>query len=121
MHFLVVDSRFGTPIYVFLERDPHGQSDYPGLVVREVSLEAGAGPSAVGRRAAIGRDPAHLEQFREFISDGAVARAGFILVEPRYVGPSWEGYCRHFRPEGEKPVKRPGRPSAATPGANKGA
>src|SRR5688572_21194414 len=112
MHFLVVDARFGTPIYVFLERDPLGQDGYPDLVVQEVTLEAG-GASAVGRRAAIGRDPAHLERFREFGSDGAVARAGFILVEPRYVGPSWEGYCRHFRPEGEKPAKRPGCPPAA--------
>ena len=66
------------------------------------------------RRGAIGRDPAHLERFREFASDGAVARAGFILVEPRYVGPDWEGYCRQFRPEGEKPVKRHGHPPTAT-------
>jgi hypothetical protein len=113
MHFLVVDVRFGTPIYVFLERDPHGQDGYPGLAVQEVTLEVGVGPSTVGRRAAIGRDPDHLERFREFASDGAVAHAGFILVEPRYVGPSWEGYCRHFRPEGEKPVKRPGLPPVA--------
>ena len=113
MHFLVVDARFGTPIYVFLERDPHGQDGYPGLRVEEVTLEAVVAPSAASRRAAIGRDPAHLERFREFVSDGAVARAGFILVEPRYVGPSWEGYCRHFRPEGEKPVKRHECPPAA--------
>ena len=76
MHFLVIDVRYGTPIYVFLERDPHGQDGYPDLIVQEVSLEAGVEPGSVGRRAAIGRDPAHLEQFREFISDGAVARAG---------------------------------------------
>jgi hypothetical protein len=113
MHFLVVDPRFSTPIYVFLERDPHGQDGYPDLAVQEVTLEAGVGSSA-GRRPAIGRDPAHLEQFREFGSDGAVARAGFILVEPRYVGPDWEGYCRQFRPEGEKPAKRPGRPPTAS-------
>ena len=114
MHFLVVDARFGTPIYVFLERDPHGQDGYPGLRVQEVVIESGSAPAPAGRRAAIGRDPAHLERFREFPSDGAVARAGFILVEPRYVGPNWEGYCRQFRPEGEKPVKRPGRPTTAT-------
>lgn len=113
MHFLVVDARFGTPIYVFLERDPHGQDGYPDLAVQEVTLEAGVG-SVVWRRVAIGRDPAHLEQFREFASDGAVARAGFILMEPRYVGPNWEGYCRQFRPEGEKPIKRPGHPLTAT-------
>ena len=111
MHFLVVDARFGTPIYVFLERDPHGQDGYPDLAVQEITLEVGA--DVAGRRAAIGRDPAHLERFREFSSDGAVARAGFILVEPRYVGPSWEGYSRHFRPEGDKPVKRSGSAAAA--------
>ena len=111
MLFLVVDVRYGTPIYVFLERDPHGQDGYPDLTVQEVTLEA-AGAATVGRRPAIGRDPNHLERFREFVSDGAVARAGFILVEPRYVGPTWEGYCRHFRPEGEKPVKRSGRVTA---------
>jgi hypothetical protein len=113
MHFLVVDSRFGTPIYVFLERDPHGQTGYPGFAVREVTLEAGVTPS---RRPAIGRDPAHLERFREFASEAAVTRAGFILIEPRYVGSNWEGYCCQFRPEGEKPVKRPGRAPAAVRG-----
>src|SRR5947208_3478205 len=100
MHFLVVDVRFGTPIYVLLESDPHGTDGYPGLAIREVTLELGAAPAA-SRRFSLGRDPNHLERFREFASDGAVARAGFILVEPRYVGANWEGYCRHFRPEGE--------------------
>jgi hypothetical protein len=113
MHFLVVDSRFGTPIYVFLETDPHRDAEYPGLVVREVTLETIA-PASCGRRIAIGRDPNCLKKFQEFASDGAVACAGFILVEPRYVGANWEGYCRHYRPEGEKPAKRPGRsPSPA--------
>jgi hypothetical protein len=113
MHFLVVDARYGTPIYVFLESDPDGVAGYPGLAVQEVTLEAAAIPPSAGRRAAIGRDPNHLERFREFASDWAVARAGFILIEPRYVGTSWEGYCRHFRPEGDKPTKRPGRPPTA--------
>jgi hypothetical protein len=110
MHFLVIDPRYGTPIYVLLESDPSGTEDYPALAVREVTLEAG---SPTGRRTALGRDPNRLEQFREFVSDVAVSRAGFILVEPRYVGATWEGYCRHFRPEGDKPAKRPGRPSSA--------
>lgn len=116
MHFLVIDVRFATPIYVFLERDPSGQDGYPNLTAREVTLDAEGGPPQLGRGPAIGRDPEHLERFREFASDVAVARAGFILVEPRYVGPNWEGYCRHFRPEGEKPVKRAGRAPAAMPG-----
>jgi hypothetical protein len=104
MHFLVVDSRFGTPIYVFLEADPHGDVDYPGLAVHEITLEGIAAASG-NRRTSIGRDPNHLTRFREFTSDGAVARAGFILMEPRFVGVNWEGYSRQFRPEGEKPLK----------------
>ena len=115
MHFLVVDVRFGTPIYVFLESDPKRDSEYPGLTVREVVLEADAPTGSFSRRTAIGRDPNHLAVFREFGSDGAVAGAGFILVEPRYVGTTWEGYLRHFRPEGEKPAKRSGRTPAAVP------
>jgi hypothetical protein len=111
MHFLVVDVRFGTPIYVLLEKNPTGTDGYPGFVVREVTLEPGA--LGAGRRCALGRDPDHLDRFREFASDGAVARAGFILAEPRYVGPSWEGYSRQFRPEGEKPVKRAVHPRAS--------
>jgi hypothetical protein len=110
MHFLVVDARYGTPIYVFLEFDPDGVAGYPGLAVQEVTLEAASIPPSAGRRTAIGRDPNHLEQFREFPSDWAVAKAGFILIEPRYVGATWEGYCQQFRPEGDKPAKRLGRP-----------
>jgi hypothetical protein len=106
MHFLVVDARFGTPVYVFLESDPHGDADYPGFAVQEVTLEPSLAVAAQHRRCSIGRDPNHLDQFREFASDWAVTRAGFILVEPRYVGTNWEGYCRHFRPEGDKPAKR---------------
>jgi hypothetical protein len=111
MHFLVVDFRYGTPIYVFMESDPHKDAEFPGLEVREISLEA-APPAPCSRRSAIGRDPNSLDQFREFGSDGAVARAGFILIEPRFVGANWEGYCRHFRPEGEKPFGRAGRPAS---------
>jgi hypothetical protein len=111
VHFLVIDIRFGTPIYVFLEADPHGDAGYPGLAVHAVTLEEIS--TSGSRRYAIGRDPNCLERFREFVSDGAVARAGFILMEPRYVGTNWEGYCRHFRPEGGKPHKRPGHPSSA--------
>jgi hypothetical protein len=112
MHFLVVDPRFGTPIYVLLENDPNGAEGYPGLAVRAVTLELGGAPEP-SRRRALGRDPNNLDRLREFVSDGAVARAGFILLEPRYVGATWEGYCRHFRPEGEKPAKRPGHPPSA--------
>ncbi|MBX9627657.1 MAG: hypothetical protein K2X82_27910 [Gemmataceae bacterium] len=116
MHFLVVDGRFGTPIYAFLEADPRGDRDFPGLAVRKVSVELAEAVAGVGPRVSVGRDPRRLDRFREFRSDGAVARAGFILIEPRYVGASWQEYVSEFRPAGEKPHKWPGRPRAAGAG-----
>lgn len=101
MPFLVVDNRFGTPIYVILESDPRGERGYPGLRVHEITLEERVGPGA-----AVGRHPRQLDQFREFRSEAGVARAGFILIEPRYVGPNWLSYLSAFRPEGEQPLKR---------------
>ena len=107
MHYLVIDGRFGTPIYAFLESDPRESRGYPpGLAVHEVSVEpaeVAAGPTT---RTALGRDPMHPDRFREFRSDGAVARAGFILIEPRYVGETWQGYESGFQPQGGKTGKR---------------
>lgn len=120
MPFLVVDPRFGTPIYVFLEIDPRREADFPDIAVREVTLSpvaevvgrptraSGLGPT---RAAAVGRDPHRLDQFTEFGSDRAVSGAGFILIEPRYVGPSWAAYQLAFRPEGQKPSKRSRSPA----------
>jgi hypothetical protein len=113
MHFLVVDPRFGTPIYVFLESDPQTDAHYPGLAVQEITLEP-ALPGSGNRRTSIGRDPHHLARFREFASDRAVSHAGYILVEPRFVGVNWEGYSRQFRPEGERPAKRLGGRGSAS-------
>lgn len=107
MHFLVVDGRFGCPIYVFLEIDPRGAEAFPGFAVREVAIELWPSDQR-GGRAAIGRDPRRLDRFREFRSDAAAAAAGFTLIEPQYVGPTWEAYAREFRPQGEKPHKRAG-------------
>jgi hypothetical protein len=97
--FLVIDSRYGTPIHVFLELDPRLDDDYPGQTVREVTLESPA--SRVGGVYAIGRDPAKPARFRKFASDGAVAGAGFVLIEPRYVGATWQAYTHEFRPQGD--------------------
>jgi hypothetical protein len=108
MHYLVIDPRFGTPIYVFLEIDPRGNDEYPGLDVREITLDSSQPPGS-RRQRAIGRDPHHLDVFREFGSDGSATVAGYILIEPRYVGPSWESYAREFRPQGDKPTKAGGR------------
>ena len=106
MHFLLIDSRFGTPIYVFLEADPRGTETDPGLTVREVTIEFAPDSGRSGGKFVLGRDPHHLGRFREFHSDRAAAQAGFILIEPRYVGPTWEGYSREFRPQGGQTHKR---------------
>ena len=117
MHYLVIDRRFPAPIYVFLELDPRDEKDFPGFAVLAVTLEPPAPPGDPRKAppsvpgAAVGRDPWRLDRYREFASDRSTAAAGFILIEPRYVGPDWSGYVRTFRPEGEKPHKRP-RPAA---------
>jgi hypothetical protein len=109
-HFLIVDNRFGTPIHVFLELDPTSEPGFPGFGVRSVTLEPPEGSPGLGVPAgfAIGRNPHQLDRFRVFRSNQAVAGAGFILIEPRYVGPNWSGYVVAFRPGGEKPIKRHG-------------
>ena len=46
MHYLVIDARFGTPIYAFLEADPRGSRDYPAdLAVRDSAPDEGHAPS----------------------------------------------------------------------------
>jgi hypothetical protein len=109
-HFLIVDNRFGTPIHVFLELDPTGEPGFPGFGVRAVTLEPRDDAPGLGVPAgfAIGRNPNQLDLFKVFRSNQAVAGAGFILIEPRYIGPNWSGYVVAFRPGGEKPVKRHG-------------
>jgi hypothetical protein len=109
MHFLVVDGRYGTPVYAFLETDPRADAGFPGLAVREVALDPAEAAAGFAARVSVGLDPGRGDRFREFRSDGAVASAGFILIEPRYVGATWQGYVTEFRPQGEKPVKRPAR------------
>ena len=107
--YLVMDRRFSTPITVLLDLDPTAEPDFPGFAVREVTLAPPGRPegSGVSARAAIGRDPGRLDQFRSFPSDRAVAHAGFILIEPRYVGPNWSAYVLAYKPDGERPSRRP--------------
>ena len=116
MLFLVIDDRFGAPIHVFLEVDPQGSADYPGLPVREVRLE----PMPPGQRRgaygpAIGQDPREPAAFREFGSDRAVAVARHALVEPRYVGLTWATYLTNYRPAGGTPHHRPSRSPGPRP------
>lgn len=119
-YFLVIDKRFGVPIFVFLESDPRTslRPPDPGLFVRGVTLDvavpradstAARGAAAVRSDTAIGRDPGRLEKFREFPSEGHLRAAHYVLIEPRYVGPSWETYCGVFRPEGEGRIKHSSR------------
>jgi hypothetical protein len=123
MHFLVIDSRFRVPVFVFLELDPRGPGTEPGLAVRGVTLEpvqedptrrSQPGGAVVCSRVAIGQDPERPDRFVEFPSDGHVRAAGFSLIEPRYVGPSWASYLSVFRPGGEPRPKEP-RPGPGFP------
>jgi hypothetical protein len=118
MHFLVIDRRFRVPVFAFLELDPRKPGADPGLTVRGVTLELveshparpHPGGTVVRPQVAIGQDPERPDRFVEFLSDGHVRAAGFTLIEPRYVGPTWESYLSVFRPEGERRVKVTGPP-----------
>lgn len=106
MAFLIVDERFGVPIYVFLETDPRGTDDFPPLRVCEVQFEqlaAGVRPGTQG--AGVGQHPMSSMAFREFISDSAVAAAGYGLIEPRFVGNNWQQYLSGFCPGGNRSGK----------------
>jgi len=116
VHFLVIDTRFQVPIFVFLELDPGESATGLGLPVHGVTLElapdrSGRSPPGAGAgvppTATIGQDPWALSRFVEFPSDGHVRAAGFSPIEPRYVGTSWETYLTAFRPEGERPGRHP--------------
>jgi hypothetical protein len=113
----VIDRRFGGPIFVFLEDDPRMSwpDAEPLCPVLAVTLELAAAPRSVPVRggagvrsdAAVGRDPERVDCFREFHSDRHVRAAGFVLIEPRYVGPSWATYIGVFHPEGGRRLKLP--------------
>jgi hypothetical protein len=135
MHFLVIDDRFRVPIFVFLELDPRESGGDGAGAVSIVTLElAAALPGGAPRRegdsfrahAAIGCDPHQPDRYVEFPSDGHVRAAGFALIEPRYVGPSWETYLNVYRPEGEKhfklaaarPARRRGNVDSSRPGSS---
>jgi hypothetical protein len=106
-YFLLVDDRFRVPICVFVEIEPRRPA-------RAVTIEVSpAAPGehrcrvGVGPATCLGRHPEHLNRFKEFASDGHARAAGYLPIEPRYVGPSWESYLAAFRPEGERPAKLP--------------
>ena len=105
-YFLLVDDRFRVPIFVFVEVRPRRPAR--AVTIEFTPTEPAARRCWVGVRpaAALGRDPEYWDRFREFATDGHARAAGFLPIEPRYVGPSWESYLGAFRPEGEKPPKR---------------
>jgi hypothetical protein len=109
VHYLVIDTRYGVPIYVFLERDPNNADERAKLRGRWVTLEPAATAanddpthSTIGTSAAIGGDPNRPDRYAVFACERALHAAGFSLIEPRYMGPSWDTYLSVFHPEGGK-------------------
>jgi hypothetical protein len=106
-YFLLVDERFRVPIFVFVELEPRRPAR--PVTIEFAVVEAGAHPCWVGVRpnTSLGRHPEYWDRFKEFPSDARARAAGYLPIEPRYVGPSWESYLGAFRPEGERPPKLP--------------
>jgi hypothetical protein len=106
-YFLLIDGRFRVPIFVFVEVEPRR----PARAVTIEFAPVGRGEHrcwvGVGPATCLGRHPGHWDRFKEFPSDGHARAAGYLPIEPRYVGPSWESYLGAFRPEGERPPKLP--------------
>lgn len=102
MHFLVIDTRFAAAVHVFLETDPRAEAEFPrGLSVQDVTLEPdkplpGSTGSGIGSGQTVGQDSERPRRFREFASDREASRAGFTVIEPRFVGPTWVSYQRTF-------------------------
>ena len=106
-YFLLVDGRFRVPIFVFVEVEPRRPAravtiEFTPAVPGEHRCWVGVRPAA-----ALGRHPEHWDRFKEFPTDRHARAAGYLPIEPRYVGPSWESYVGAFRPEGERPPKLP--------------
>ncbi len=113
-YFLVVDTRFAVPVFVFLDADPAGATGYAGPPARRVTLARTDAGGSVQPNSTIGADPFARGRYEEFASDGHARAAGFAPVEPRYVGPDWASYTSVFHPEGAKgsgppadPLRRP--------------
>lgn len=104
-YYLLVDHRFRVPIFVFVELEPRRPAR--AVTIEFAPIGRGEHRCWVGVRpnTSLGRHPEHWNQFREFPSDGHARAAGYLPIEPRYVGPSWESYLGAFRPEGERPPK----------------
>jgi hypothetical protein len=110
MHFLVIDNRFCVPIFVFLECDPNEVGRARNLPGRWVILEPATSPVVGAERpdldygtgTAIGGDPMRPDRYAVFASDREVRAAGYAVIEPRYLGPTWETYLSVYHPEGGK-------------------
>jgi hypothetical protein len=96
MYFLVVDTRFASPVYVFLEQNPHAEPGFPGLAVRSVELQFSASEPRWSSGNVVAQNPRQSDHFRMFRSDGEAAAAGYGVVEPRFVGANWNSYRRVF-------------------------
>jgi hypothetical protein len=112
-YFLLVDDRFRVPIFVFVELEPRRPAR--AVTIEFAPIDPGGHRCwiGIGPATSLGRHPSQWDRFKEFPSDGHARAAGYMPIEPRYVGPSWESYLGAFRPEGERPPKLPlPRPAA---------
>jgi hypothetical protein len=117
-YFLVVDTRFAVPVFVFLDADPAETPGYPGPRARAVTLARLEEGGSVQPNATIGADPLGAGRYAEFASDAHARAAGYAPVEPRYVGPDWASYASVFHPEGDKGARPPADPARRPRGRN---
>jgi hypothetical protein len=120
-YFLVIDTRFTVPVFVFLDSDPTEVPGYAGPRVRRVTLtrmEDSGSFESVQPGSTIGADPWGTGRYAEFASDGHARAAGYAPVEPRYVGPDWASYSSVFHPEGSKDFRSPADPLRRARGRN---
>jgi hypothetical protein len=117
-YFLVVDTRFAVPVFVFLDADPAGTTGYPGPPARPVTVARTDAGGSVQPGSTIAADPFARGRYAEFPSDGHARAAGFAPVEPRYMGPDWASYASVFHPEGARGASPPADPLRRPRGRN---
>jgi hypothetical protein len=98
VHYLVIDSQRGDPIFVFLGQDPEGTPGGP--LAERVTLDLlppgqrYGWPGALGVvRPVLGRSPSCTSHFREFRSEAEREEALYLPVGRYRVCDAWADYC----------------------------